>query len=64
MDKAEVFGLLLIALGFALIIHHVLFWQRPFDIADMMHHESFEAIFFTAGVTLLIALRSKHRRED
>ncbi|MGQ9538782.1 MAG: hypothetical protein ACUVTE_04255 [Candidatus Bathycorpusculaceae bacterium] len=64
MDKAEVFGFLLIALGVALIIHHVLFWQRLFDIADMMHHEFFEAIFFTAGITLLITIRSKHRRED
>ncbi|MBX5321877.1 MAG: hypothetical protein QHH12_06380 [Candidatus Bathyarchaeota archaeon] len=63
MDKAEVVGFFFIALGVALIVHHVLFWQRPFDIADMMHHEFFEAIFFTAGVTLLIAVRSKRGKE-
>jgi len=61
MDKAEVLSFFLIALGVLLVIHHVVFWQRPFDVNDMMHHEFFEAIFFTAGLTLLIATRSKRR---
>jgi len=63
MDKAEFLSFFLIALGVSLVIHHVVFWQRPFDVNDVMHHEFFEAIFFTAGLTLLIATHSKRRGE-
>lgn len=62
MDKAYALSLFLIALGVLLVAHHLVFWQRPFDVADMMHHEFFEAIFFTAGLTLLIAGRSFKKR--
>ncbi|MEM3727737.1 MAG: hypothetical protein QXF75_00875 [Candidatus Bathyarchaeia archaeon] len=62
MDKTEAIGAFLIAVGLLLIIHHIIFWQRPFDLADMLHHEFFEAIFFTAGITLLIVACSKRRR--
>ncbi|MBS7647219.1 MAG: hypothetical protein QXK93_03145 [Candidatus Bathyarchaeia archaeon] len=55
MDKAHALSFFLIALGVLLVVHHLVFWQRPFDLADIMHHEFFEAIFFTAGLTLLIA---------
>jgi hypothetical protein len=61
MDKAEALSFFLIALGVFLVIHHVVFWQKPFDVNDIMHHEFFEAIFFTAGLTLLIATRSKRQ---
>jgi len=54
MNKTEKLGAFLIILGILLIIHHIIYWQRPFDIVDMLHHEFFEAIFFTAGITLLI----------
>ena len=63
MDKADILGFFLIALGVFLVIHHMVFWQRPFDVNDVMHHEFFEAIFFTAGLTLLIATRSKKAGE-
>ncbi|MEM2937087.1 MAG: hypothetical protein QXJ63_00900 [Candidatus Bathyarchaeia archaeon] len=63
MDKVKTVSTFLIFLGALLIIHHVIFWQRPFDMADMLHHEFFEAILFTAGITLLIAKRlNKARR--
>ncbi len=63
MNKMEAASAFLIALGALLIIHHIIFWQRPFDVGDMLHHEFFEAIFFTAGITLLIATRfNKPRR--
>ncbi|MEM0008264.1 MAG: hypothetical protein QXR89_08420 [Candidatus Bathyarchaeia archaeon] len=62
MDKTETIGAFLIVIGLLLIIHHMIFWQRPFDLADMLHHEFFEAIFFTAGVTLLIVTWSNKRR--
>ncbi|MEM3565506.1 MAG: hypothetical protein QXK18_01345 [Candidatus Bathyarchaeia archaeon] len=62
MDKTEAIGAFLIVGGFLLIIHHIIFWQRPFDLADMLHHEFFEAIFFTAGIILLIVARLNKRR--
>lgn len=57
VDKAYALSLFLIALGALLVLHHLIFWQRPFDLADMLHHEFFEAILFTAGMTLLAAKR-------
>jgi uncharacterized membrane protein YidH (DUF202 family) len=54
MNKAEKLGAFLIILGTLLVIHHIIYWQRIFDIDDMLHHEFFEAVFFTAGMTLLI----------
>jgi uncharacterized membrane protein YidH (DUF202 family) len=62
MDKTEAIGTLLITVGLLLIVHHIIFWQRPFDVADILHHEFFEAIFFTAGITLLVATRTKRRK--
>ncbi|MEM3640852.1 MAG: hypothetical protein QXH37_02875 [Candidatus Bathyarchaeia archaeon] len=54
MNKTAKLGVFLIILGILLVIHHIVYWQRPFDIADMLHHEFFEAILFTAGITLLM----------
>ncbi|MBS7620842.1 hypothetical protein KEJ32_01770 [Candidatus Bathyarchaeota archaeon] len=62
MVKTEAISAFLIAIGLLLIIHHTIFRQRPFDLADMLHHEFFEAIFFTAGITLLIMAWSNKRR--
>jgi predicted membrane protein len=62
MDKMEAVSVFLIALGALLVIHHVIFWQRLFDVSDALHHEFFEAIFFTAGITLLIAKRLNKAR--
>ncbi len=61
MDKTETFGVLLIIVGTLMVLHHVCTWQRLFDIKDILHHEFFEAIFFTAGVTLLISNYNKRR---
>ncbi|MBS7615858.1 hypothetical protein KEJ45_01495 [Candidatus Bathyarchaeota archaeon] len=63
MKKADVIGLFFILLGVSLIIHHIIFWQRPFDIGDMLHHEFFEAIFLTAGITLFIATRLNNTKK-
>jgi hypothetical protein len=61
MDKTKTFGILLIIIGTLMVLHHVYTWQRLFDIKDILHHEFFEAIFFTAGVTLLISNYNKRR---
>ncbi len=38
-----------------MVIHHVIISGRLFDIRDILHHEFFEAIAFTAGIVLLLA---------
>jgi len=64
MDKAIMVSACLIALGVIFIIHHCIFWHRPFDLTDILHHEFFEAIFLTAGITLLIATSIRRGRSD
>jgi len=64
MDKTETFGILLIIVGTLMILHHVCTWQRLFDIKDILHHEFFEAISLTAGITLLINNYYNKRRSE
>lgn len=61
MDRTYALSLFLMASGVLLVSHHLLFWQRPFDLVDKLHHEFFEAIFFTAGLTLLIGKHSSKK---
>jgi len=37
-----------------IVVHHIIISGRVFDLADILHHEFFEAIFFTAGLVLLL----------
>ncbi|RLG90165.1 hypothetical protein DRO34_06085 [Candidatus Bathyarchaeota archaeon] len=55
MSSRSKIGTLFIFLGLLLIIHHYVFWNRLFDVCDVLHHEFFEAVFFTAGITLLVS---------
>lgn len=55
MDKTETFGIVLTIIGTLMVLHHVFLWQRLFDMEDVLHHEFFEAISLTAGITLLIS---------
>ena len=64
MEKTKVVGLTFIIIGLALVLHHYIFWQRIADLKDMMHHEFFEAIFFTAGITLLISALSRQNKRE
>lgn len=52
--KTKTIGIILILAGLLIILHHIVISGRPFDIEDMLHHEFFEAILFTAGITTLI----------
>ena len=56
MNKTQttILGASLVLLGVLVIIHHVLVSGRLFDLSDILHHEFFEAILLTAGITLLI----------
>jgi hypothetical protein len=62
MNKTAMIGVLLIIIGTFMVLHHVYFWQHLFDIEDVLHHEFFEAIFFTAGITLLISNHYNKKR--
>ena len=56
MEKTEVtiLGFVFVLLGLLIVVHHVIVSGRFFDIRDMLHHEFFEAILFTAGIVLLL----------
>jgi len=47
-------GFVFMLMGLLMLVHHVLICGRIFDLADILHHEFFEAIFFTAGLVLLL----------
>jgi len=47
-----------------MILHHICTWERFFDIEDILHHEFFEAIFFTAGITLFISNHYNKKRSE
>jgi len=53
IDVKVVVGLGFVLLGLLIVIHHFLICGRLFDLRDILHHEFFWAIFFTAGLTLL-----------
>ena len=63
MEKIETISITLIIIGLLIMLHHYIFWQRIADLKDILHHEFFEAIFLTAGITLLISNHNKKRSE-
>jgi len=52
--KTKTLGIILIIAGLLIILHHFVIGGKLFDIEDILHHEFFEAILFTAGITILI----------
>jgi hypothetical protein len=54
IDAITVVGAVFVLVGLLIVFHHLLICGRFFDIRDILHHEFFEAIFFTAGLTLLL----------
>ncbi|MEJ2126578.1 MAG: hypothetical protein P8X87_04450 [Candidatus Bathyarchaeota archaeon] len=40
--------------GILMLIHHVIVSGRLFDLLDILHHEFFEAVAFTAGIVLIL----------
>ena len=55
--NGTIIGAIFVCLGVLGIIHHVIICGRLFDVADMLHHEFFEAIALTAGIVLLITTK-------
>jgi len=54
-------GILLVFSGLLIVFHHLFLAGRFFDLKDILHHEFFEAIFFTAGFVLLLTSRSHQK---
>ena len=58
---ARTVGFVLVLLGLLIVVHHFIICGRLFDVWDMIHHEFFEAIFFTAGIVLIITSLTKQK---
>jgi len=54
-------GFVFVLVGLLILLHHLLISGRFFDLGDILHHEFFEAIFFTAGLVLLLTARPKQK---
>ena len=54
IDSKTVAGCVFVVVGLLIVLHHLLICGRLFDLADILHHEFFEAIFLTAGLVLLL----------
>ena len=63
MEKTNVrtVGFVFVLVGLLIVLHHLLVSGRFFDLGDVLHHEFFEAIFFTAGLVLLLTARPKQK---
>jgi len=64
MEKTEIISIALIITGLLILLHHYIFWQRIADLKDILHHEFFEAVLLTAGITLLISNHYNKRRGE
>jgi len=63
MEKinARTLGFVFVLVGLLILLHHLLISGRFFDLGDILHHEFFEAVFFTAGLVLLLTARAKQK---
>jgi hypothetical protein len=59
--NARTLGFVFVLVGLVILLHHLLISGRFFDLGDILHHEFFEAIFFTAGLVLLLTARPKQK---
>mgnify|MGYP001043727838 FL=1 len=64
MEKTNLVAIAFIIIGLIMILHHYISCQRIVDINDIANHEFFEAIFLTAGATLLISTCTRQRSES
>jgi hypothetical protein len=58
MEKTmRIVGFIFVLLGLLIVLHHFIISGRFFDLGDILHHEFFEAIFFTGGLELLLTAK-------
>ena len=53
-QQTRILGAAFVIAGVLMVIHHVIICGRLFDLSDILHHEFFEAIAFTAGIVLIL----------
>jgi hypothetical protein len=61
LKTARILGFVLVLVGLLIVVHHVMICGRLFDVGDMIHHEFFEAIFFTAGIVFIFTSLTKDK---
>ena len=61
MKTARILGFVLVLVGLLIVVHHAMICGRLFDVGDMIHHEFFEAIFFTAGIVFIFTSLTKDK---
>jgi len=63
MEKinARILGFVFVLVGLLIVLHHLIVSGRIIDLGDILHHEFFEAVFFTAGLVLLLTARPKQK---
>ena len=59
--KGAILGFVFVLLGLLIVLHHLIISGRFFDLVDILHHEFFEAILFTAGIVLLLTSATKQK---
>jgi len=64
MEKTETISITLIIIGLLIILHHYIISKRIVDLNDILHHELFEVVFLTVGITLLISNHYNKKRSE
>jgi predicted membrane protein len=50
MKKNNLASLISIIVGILILIHHLIYTSRLFDMEDVLHHEFFAGVFIAFGV--------------
>jgi len=53
-QTTRILGATFVLAGILMLIHHVIVSGKLFDLWDILHHEFFEAVAFTAGIVLIV----------
>ncbi|MFA5363608.1 MAG: hypothetical protein WC325_00305 [Candidatus Bathyarchaeia archaeon] len=61
-NTISIVGAIFVLVGVLIVVHHVAICGRLFDLGDILHHEFFEAITFTAGIVMLITSKTKQKQ--
>jgi hypothetical protein len=56
-NNARILGFIFVLIGLLMVFHHLIVSGKLFNLGDILHHEFFEAIFFTGGLELLLTAK-------
>jgi hypothetical protein len=60
-NNARILGFIFVLIGLLMVFHHLIVSGKLFNLGDILHHEFFEAILFTAGLVLLLTARPEKK---